>query len=79
MHMPYDGEPIDLKHVSNESIRGFLADLTRENVKLHRLYGDQALDLSYALSILEDIHLLQLRLPEHINDRLEALFSSDPF
>jgi hypothetical protein len=80
--MPYEGQPINLHHVSVEKIRDWLKDSQMENIKLHQEYGNLALDLRYAMDLLEDIYKLDYPqksgLPSDIYDRLEALFTQ-PF
>lgn len=80
--MPYEGQPINLHYVSVEKIRDWLKDSQLENIKLHQEYGNLALDLRYAMDLLEDIYRLDYPqksgLPADIYDRLEALFTQ-PF
>jgi hypothetical protein len=80
--MPYEGQPINLHHVAVEKIREWLKDSQLENIKLHQEYGNLALDLRYAMDLLEDIYRLDYPqksgLPADIYDRLEALFTQ-PF
>jgi hypothetical protein len=80
--MPYEGQPINLHHVAVEKIRDWLKDSQMENIKLHQEYGNLALDLRYAMDLLEDIYKLDYPqksgLPSDIYDRLEALFTQ-PF
>lgn len=82
MTMPYEGQPINLHHVAVEKIREWLKDSQLENIKLHQEYGNLALDLRYAMDLLEDIYRLDYPqksgLPADIYDRLEALFTQ-PF
>jgi len=79
--MPYDGQPINLHHVSIEKLRDWLKESQLENIKMHQEYGNLALDLRYAMDLLEDIYKLdgvKGLLPADIYDRLEALFTQ-PF
>jgi len=79
--MPYDGQPINLHHVSIEKLRDWLKESQLENIKMHQEYGNLALDLRYAMDLLEDIYKLdgvKGLLPSDIYDRLEALFTQ-PF
>jgi hypothetical protein len=80
--MPYDGQPINLHHVSIEKLRDWLKESQLENIKMHQEYGNLALDLRYAMDLLEDIYRLDYPsksgLPADIYDRLEALFTQ-PF
>ena len=79
--MPYEGQPINLHHVAVEKIRDWLKDSQMENIKLHQEYGNLALDLRYAMDLLQDIYKLdgvKGLLPSDIYDRLEALFTQ-PF
>jgi hypothetical protein len=80
--MPYDGQPINLHHVSIEKLREWLKESQLENIKMHQEYGNLALDLRYAMDLLEDIYKLDYPsksgLPADIYDRLEALFTQ-PF
>jgi len=80
--MPYDGQPINLHHVSVEKLRDWLKESQLENIKMHQEYGNLALDLRYAMDLLEDIYRLDYPsksgLPADIYDRLEALFTQ-PF
>lgn len=79
--MPYEGQPINLHHVSVEKLRDWLKESQMENIKLHQEYGNLALDLRYAMDLLEDIYKLdgvKGLLPSDIYDRLEALFTQ-PF
>lgn len=79
--MPYEGQPINLHHVAVEKIRDWLKDSQMENIKLHQEYGNLALDLRYAMDLLEDIYKLdgvKGLLPSDIYDRLDALFTQ-PF
>jgi hypothetical protein len=76
--MPYEGQPINLHHVSVEKLRDWLKESQLENIKLHQEYGNLALDLRYAMDLLEEIYRLGVVLPADINDRLEALFTQ-PF
>jgi hypothetical protein len=79
--MPYEGQPINLHHVAVEKIRDWLKDSQMENIKLHQEYGNLALDLRYAMDLLEDIYKLdgvKGLLPSDIYDRLEPLFTQ-PF
>lgn len=80
--MPYEGQPINLHHVAVEKIRDWLKDSQMENIKLHQEYGNLALDLRYAMDLLQDIykldHALLSGLPSDIYDRLDALFTQ-PF
>jgi hypothetical protein len=80
--MPYEGQPINLHHVSVEKLRDWLKESQLENIKLHQEYGNLALDLRYAMDLLEEIYRLDYPqksgLPADIYDRLEALFTQ-PF
>jgi hypothetical protein len=80
--MPYDGQPINLHHVSIEKLRDWLKESQLENIKMHQEYGNLSLDLRYAMDLLEDIYRLDYPsksgLPADIYDRLEALFTQ-PF
>jgi hypothetical protein len=79
--MPYEGQPINLHHVAVEKIRDWLKDSQMENIKLHQEYGNLALDLRYAMDLLQDIYKLdgvKGLLPSDIYDRLDALFTQ-PF
>ena len=79
--MPYDGQPINLHHVSIEKLRDWLKESQLENIKMHQEYGNLALDLRYAMDLLEDIYKLdgvKGLLPSDIYDRLEPLFTQ-PF
>ncbi len=79
--MPYDGQPINLHHVSIEKLRDWLKESQLENIKMHQEYGNLALDLRYAMDLLEDIYKLdgvKGLLPSDIYDRLDALFTQ-PF
>ena len=79
--MPYEGQPINLHHVAVEKIRDWLKDSQMENIKLHQEYGNLALDLRYAMDLLQDIYKLDEvkgLLPSDIYDRLDALFTQ-PF
>lgn len=79
--MPYEGQPINLHHVAVEKIREWLKDSQLENIKLHQEYGNLALDLRYAMDLLEDIYKLdgvKGLLPADIYDRLDACFNQ-PF
>ena len=79
--MPYEGQPINLHHVAVEKIRDWLKDSQMENIKLHQEYGNLALDLRYAMDLLEDIYKLdgvKGLLPLDIYDRLDACFNQ-PF
>ncbi len=79
--MPYEGQPINLHHVSVEKLRDWLKESQLENIKLHQEYGNLALDLRYAMDLLEDIYKLdgvKGLLPSDIYNRLEALFTQ-PF
>lgn len=79
--MPYEGQPINLHHVSVEKLRDWLKESQLENIKLHQEYGNLALDLRYAMDLLEDIYKLdgvKGLLPSDIYDRLDALFTQ-PF
>jgi hypothetical protein len=79
--MPYEGQPINLHHVAVEKIRDWLKDSQMENIKLHQEYGNLALDLRYAMDLLEDIYKLdgvKGLLPSDIYDRLDACFNQ-PF
>ena len=79
--MPYEGQPINLHHVSVEKLRDWLKESQLENIKLHQEYGNLALDLRYAMDLLEDIYKLdgvKGLLPLDIYDRLDACFNQ-PF
>jgi len=80
--MPYEGQPINLHHVSVEKLRDWLKESQLENIKLHQEYGNLALDLRYAMDLLEEIYKLDYALksgiPSDIYDRLDALFTQ-PF
>jgi hypothetical protein len=79
--MPYDGQPINLHHVSVEKLRDWLKESQLENIKMHQEYGNLSLDLRYAMDLLEDIYKLdgvKGLLPSDIYDRLDALFTQ-PF
>lgn len=76
--MTYSGEPINIHHITVEKLRDYLQDEQMENMKLHQEYGNLAMDLGYAMSLLEDIHNLNLDLPFDISDRLTACFAQ-PF
>ncbi len=80
--MPYEGQPINLHHVSVEKLRDWLKESQLENIKLHQEYGNLSLDLRYAMDLLEEIYRLDYPqksgLPADIYDRLEALFTQ-PF
>jgi len=80
--MPYEGQPINLHHVSVDKLRDWLKESQLENIKLHQEYGNLALDLRYAMDLLEDIYKLKFPqkscLPADIYDRLDALFTQ-PF
>jgi len=80
--MPYEGEPINLHHVSVEKLRDWLKESQLENIKLHQEYGNLALDLRYAMDLLEEIYRLDYPLKSgltaDIYDRLESLFTQ-PF
>ena len=80
--MPYEGQPINLHHVSVDKLRDWLKESQLENIKLHQEYGNLAQDLSYAMSLLEDIYKLNYSqksgLPADIYDRLDACFNQ-PF
>ena len=76
--MSYVGKPINVHHITVERLREYLEDSQLENMKLHQQYGNLAMDLGYAMSLLEDIHNLNLDLPFDINDRLTACFT-EPF
>ena len=80
--VPYDGQPINLHHVSVEKLRDWLKESQLENIKMHQEYGNLSLDLRYAMDLLEDIYRLDYPsksgLPADIYDRLEALFTQ-PF
>lgn len=79
--MPYEGQPINLHHVSVEKLRDWLKESQLENIKLHQEYGNLALDLRYAMDLLQDIYKLdgvKGLLPSDIYDRLDALFTQ-PF
>jgi hypothetical protein len=80
--MPYEGQPINLHHVSVEKLRDWLKESQLENIKLHQEYGNLALDLRYAMDLLEDIYRLDYKsksgLPADIYDRIDALFTQ-PF
>jgi hypothetical protein len=71
-----------LHHVSVEKLRDWLKESQLENIKLHQEYGNLALDLRYAMDLLEEIYRLDYPqksgLPADIYDRLEALFTQ-PF
>jgi hypothetical protein len=81
--MPYEGQPINLHHVSVEKLRDWLKESQLENIKLHQEYGNLAQDLSYAMDLLRDIYTLSqnkwgLLLPTDTEEKLDALFS-EPF
>jgi hypothetical protein len=76
--MSYVGEPINVHHIAVEKLRDYLKDSQLENIKLHQEYGNLAMDLSYAMDLLGDLHKLRLELPNDIGERLNALFT-EPF
>jgi len=80
--MPYEGQPINLHHVSVEKLRDWLKESQLENIKLHQEYGNLCMDLRYAMDLLQDIYKLDYALksgiPADIYDRLDALFTQ-PF
>ena len=80
--MPYEGQPINLHHVSVEKLRDWLKESQLENIKLHQEYGNLALDLRYAMNLLEEIYRLNYSqksgLPADIYDKVDALFTQ-PF
>lgn len=76
--MSYTGAPINVHHIAVEKLQQYLHDEQLENMKLHQEYGNLAMDLSYAMNLLEDIYNLGLVLPSDISDRLNACFTQ-PF
>lgn len=79
--MPYEGQPINLHHVSVEKLRDWLKESQLDNIKLHQEYGNLCMDLRYAMDLLEDIYKLdgvKGLLPSDIYDRLKPLFTQ-PF